>query len=262
MGMILYTQSGTFVPSDHGLNVGDTIYVRVVGGGGSGASTTCSTSATAGNAGSASSFGSILTAAGGAGGAASYWLAPIPQYTNAAGQACFIAVGQSGQDGWLPGMPSSGTRANSLAALFWTMGAVIQSNSATTAIEALSGFQVAYSYGSTECSTGITTSQLGGGNGAVYAYGYYSSNNHYTAACGGRGGHGYGAGGGGNAYLNARYRASANYIHGAGGGSAGVIADTDYVLTSTSSVAVTVGAGGAATTNGGAGMSGCVAVFW
>lgn len=33
MGMILYTKSGTFVPSDHGLNVGDAIHIRVVGGG-------------------------------------------------------------------------------------------------------------------------------------------------------------------------------------------------------------------------------------
>lgn len=32
MGMILYTQSGTFVPSDHGLNVGDTIHIVAVGG--------------------------------------------------------------------------------------------------------------------------------------------------------------------------------------------------------------------------------------
>lgn len=33
MGMILFTQSGTFKPSDHGLSVGDAIQVLAIGGG-------------------------------------------------------------------------------------------------------------------------------------------------------------------------------------------------------------------------------------
>lgn len=36
MGMILFTQSGTFKPSDHGLSVGDVIQVLAIGGGAAG----------------------------------------------------------------------------------------------------------------------------------------------------------------------------------------------------------------------------------
>lgn len=36
MGYILFTQSGTFNPADHGLIIGDTINVVCVGGGGGG----------------------------------------------------------------------------------------------------------------------------------------------------------------------------------------------------------------------------------
>lgn len=76
---------------------------------------------------------------------------------------------------------------------------------------------------------------------------------------GGRGGLGYGAGGGGAAVTGGGdYRAGK-------GGKAGTVKIAAVTLSSLSTIAVTVGTGGAggtAAANGGAGANGCVAVFW
>lgn len=105
------------------------------------------------------------------------------------------------------------------------------------------------------------------GVGAAGGKGYSYEWNEGSSACGGGGGAGYGAGGGAGGYTSGKYDTSSNWPTIYGGGS-GKIVKTTINLTSTSSIAVTVGAGGAGTvvnsSNGwsGSGAPGCVCVFW
>lgn len=265
MGMLLFDKSGTFVPSDYGLSVGDMIHVVAIGGGGS-----------AGAAGGATSFGNLLTVAGGA----------------AAGSG-----GYGGEGGWHPALPVTlcsappndvpmGTAMYSNAGgcgcsktLLSGSGSSLNTQTIYAPFAPLYGGAGYSSYASTgDSSRNITfngTSQNGyfnggkGCNGKAITGGSDSDLSLYL----GGGGSGYGAGGGGgyaSANDNSYYTAA-----GKNGGAHGVFNWLDYVLTagSPTSFAITVGAGGVSGKvrseneiniyyNYGAGASGCVAIYW
>ena len=99
MGMRIYTSTGTFVPGDYGLAIGDIVNVVCVGGGGGSRGLTIN-----GGAGGTSSFGALLSASGGSGGG---------NGTAATGGMGNGAVGNTnyaagGAGGYLPGVPLFG----------------------------------------------------------------------------------------------------------------------------------------------------------
>ena len=259
MGMLLFDKSGTFVPSDYGLSVGDVLHIVAIGGGGS-----------VGAAGGATSFGNLLTVAGGAAaGSSSYggeggWHPALPVtlcaappdtlpvgtvlYSNAGGSCCsetLLSGGSSSLD--------TVTIKKPFATLFGGAGAYSFAKYRGTAI----GQSIPGNYN---------------GGGGTYAYSYAgSSDSSYTAeVIAGGGGSGYGAGGGGGYARSDRYDAPASK----NGGAHGVFDWLDYTLSANSptSFAITIGAGGAAGSmigvasecyyNYGAGASGCVAIYW
>lgn len=250
MGMLLFDKSGTFVPSDYGLSVGDMLHIVAIGGGGS-----------AKEAGGATSFGSLLTVAGGA----------------AAG-----STGYGGEGGWHPALPV--TLCSSLPDIV-PKGTVVYSNAGgagclETLISSSSSITTYYPFSTLFGGVGFVsrnhkyTERFTGSRapfcGAYGASGSSGSNSSHPSDlyCGG-GGAGYGAGGGGGyAYAMSSNSSSDNLK----GGAHGVFDWLDYVLTagSPASFAITVGAGGAQSSAGGqditmtwgAGASGCVAIYW
>ena len=262
MGMLLFDKSGTFVPSDYGLIVGDMLHIVAIGGGGS-----------AGAAGGATSFGNLLTVAGGA----------------AAG-----SFGYGGEGGWHPALPVTlcGAPPNDVP-----MGTVMYSNaggcgcsktllSGSTAANTITIFgPFAPLYGGAGYSDALTTDTKRSGLSGASQDGYFNGgkgcNGKARAADQDRdlslylggGGSGYGAGGGGG-YASDDGRTNSTAAS-KNGGAHGVFNWLDYVLTasSPSSFAITIGAGGASGKvsspgdsniyyNYGAGASGCVAIYW
>ena len=264
MGMLLFDKSGTFVPSDYGLTVGDMLHIVAIGGGGS-----------AGAAGGATSFGNLLTVAGGA----------------AAGSG-----GYGGEGGWHPALPVTlcgappndvpmGTAMYSNAGGCRSSKILLSGSTASDTITIFGPFAPLYGgagYGSSASTDSsaqpITlngTSQNGYFNGGKGCDG----NTHTEASRSdlhlylGGGGSGYGAGGGGG-YATVNDKSSSTAAS-KNGGAHGVFNWLDYVLTasSPSSFAITIGAGGASGKvsssgysdiyyNYGAGASGCVAIYW
>lgn len=283
MGMILYTQSGTFVPSDHGLNVGDTIHIVAVGGGGGGAACGYNTALTSGSAGAASSFGSLVTAAGGSGGSTTpgasgspgSWGSPpvaadadisaylsVPIGTSSA--TVYYTIGGCGANGWLPG--ESVKQASTSDMLNLLLNPYMVFNWTAAALVSITGLLFPYALHTSAynvATDGQRAAQTAprGGYGGIFQNSTNSTNS--CIAAGGPGGIGYGAGGGGA--TSSRY--GFNRQSGAPGGNAGAIESVSYTLSSASpaSFAVTVGAGGAGANvgrYGGGGARGCVAVFW
>lgn len=271
MGFTIFESSGTFKPADYGLTVGDMLHLIVVGGGGGGCGT--SNLYSAGTAGGASSFGSILTAEGGLSPEGKSAAAPQSgSFKGASGVIGSVGIyysftsssgntiskvnsssvfGGGGADGWVPGVCKGRSGLSS------TIFAYSQHNASgdvsSILAQDLLGHTAHFAFGEDIILTAISASSQTAGSGGIYSD--YSSS---VLAISGAGGIGYGAGGGGGccSYVS-------NTKAGAGGNS-GVIAQKDYLLTSTNPVAVTVGKGGAGGTGyaGGDGTNGCVAIFW
>lgn len=261
MGFTIFTSSGTFNPSDYGLKVGDCIHIICVGGGGGGGG------GTAGKAGSTSSFGSIISSAGGNSGTNTSGAAgPTAQIgSNQGGGVArgYLPYGTNMYDVYYGGNGGNGWHPNGyLGAGGGTMSGLIPIERGSSA--AFPSYNVGVGYlgeyrftivfqSASSSNQGAAQTGLSGGYGGSYSGG----NNVYSV--GGAGGLGYGAGGGGSSCIY-----QAGYYN---GGNSGVINHKDYVLTSTSGIAVTVGNGGAGGgTNsymyGGGGARGCVAIYW
>lgn len=252
MGYILFTQNGTFNPSDHGLVVGDVINVVCVGGGASGSSYFYVNSSTYNRgcvAGGASSFGSYCTASG-ATGTSSYEQQAAAPAGGRAGALCNLVIDSStnhsyllagcGAPGWLPDvafipapMPVyEGAKVyyiTPMASTLYMAREAVTKPAACTRGPACSG-----------ASTGTR-----------------NANNFYSGVSAGS--IGYGAGG------------CAVLFSSCVGGNSGGVTKKTVKLTSTSAIAVTVGKGGTSSGSGspqygyawaGDGADGCVAVFW
>lgn len=270
MGFTIFISSGSFNPSDYGLSPGDMIHVKCVGGGGAGGGAYDANTSYAGSNGGASSFGNILSAAGGRAGPTGSFALPAAQVGSCQGSGAGLSqmpsgsasvkayYGGCGGHGWLPGVNMPTVAGCALSQVPFNICAVSSSG--------LSMYTAPYPTGYFTCfgnfaqirngssATGqyaAQTGRFGGYGGCRYANGGYT--------IGGAGGVGYGAGGGGCG-------SSVRDMGSGGGGNGGVIADTDYVLTSVSSITVTVGAGGAgrdgSECSGGGGARGCVAIWW
>lgn len=247
MGFLLYEESGTFIPTDYGLKVGDTIFVVAVGGGSSGSSNGV-------NAGTASSFGNYVTAPGG---------------SDKDGQCVSFSAGGCG--GFYPGEPrlsapplKIGTTRNAPV--------VIYNGAGMTGDEPFHGETYVTEYIISGLGGGYGLYHKGGvisyekragdgnfnGVGAKGARATVSSSNYAENHLGG-GGAGYGASGGG---LGDAVDEIRNYTHLS---ASGYIKKAMIKLDSLDSIAVTVGQGGAETSGalkGGAGAPGCVCVCW
>lgn len=262
MGMLLFDKSGTFVPSDYGLTVGDMLHIVAIGGGGS-----------AGAAGGATSFGNLLTVAGGA----------------AAGSG-----GYGGEGGWHPALPVTlcsappndvpmGTAMYSNAGGCRSSKTLLSGSAASGTITICGPF--APLYGGAGYGDAIKTDTKRAGLSGASQDGYFNGGKGCNGKTGadeqdidisldlGGGGSGYGAGGGGGCAYSKR--GSYGVASGKNGGAHGAFNWLDYVLTASSpaSFAITIGAGGAAGKvtgsnadwvyyNYGAGASGCVAIYW
>lgn len=271
MGYTLFTASGTFSPSTYGLNAGDLIHIKCVGGGGGGGS-----SQTGATNGGTSSFGSILTAVGGNAGVAGANTMPTAQEGNCRGGVAStsmvlpygtswypLSVGGAGGHGWAPGLHipliagsvggiiGISIAGSSTSGLYMYPTGLANANSAILEVGGMLAPLVFNSSGRSSASCDPSASTAPYGN-----YGYAQCSSNY--AMGGPGGLGYGAGGGGNCDL--RYSSYGS------GGNGGCIKDIDYLLTNSNSIAVTVGAGGSGVNNGvyssGGGARGCVAIWW
>lgn len=280
MGMILFETSGTFVPGDYGLSVGDTIIVNAIGGGGGGSAYK---NRAAGYSGSASSFGSIVTAPGGAGG-------PTTNIPNNSATQCngsqskystslyfpngsgfsqmYTICGGFGADGYIPGvqMPAHGLDGLAIVCDLKNMYGGYYNNpfsNNTTAYTTYRGREIIIACGNGPTGSydvtipaqkNAQTVPRGGRGGLIDAYG---------TSLVGMGGIGYGAGGGASPWGNGT---------GFGcGGNAGTLKSAHHVITSAdiAGIAVTVGDGGSGGVHnsgdsycGGGGARGCVAVFW
>lgn len=251
MGFVIFESSGTFTPGNYGLTYGDVITVVAVGGGGS--STV---------AGGASSFGSLLTAPGGlAAGAGDY----------------------GGDGGWCFGSPYSFSRSGNITeAGSYPLSCGLSYQNVVPyfgGVGEYGTFTSSASYtANTSSATGTAGSfqGIGAGGATATTNGNLSASTTAIVNAGG-GGAGYGAGGGGG-YACSNYRGTTHSALKLGGG-AGQLKQNSFVVGKdlTSSIAVTVGAGGAANvykvTNSsnsayyaqitpGAGAAGCVAIFW
>lgn len=263
MGMVLFTQSGTFKPSDYGLSAGDALQIVCVGGGGAGGG------ASSGINGSASSFGSIVTAAGGNGGlnGSSAAAQPFSSQGTAPTRVGYVdsnsakyypyydnsPCGGDGGHGWWPYSlpPRIGS---SVAATLFTSGAI-----ALVYEQHGTMFDFTVAVGNVSVKSTAASVQAGGIGGCRgYNYGSY-----IVIGVGGAGGIGYGAGGGGAGWNNS----GSTMIAGAGG-NGGQIITHNLILNSsqvTTAHTITVGAGGKTVRDsnyGGDGANGCVAVFW
>lgn len=288
MGFQLFTSSGTFNPASWGLKAGDNLYIVCVGGGGGGALRGLSYfyqgTYTAAASGSSSSFGSIVTARGGAGGSTTYSTA-----TYGSKGSCYsygstssglalpngngftisnYVVGGCGGHGWYPGKVNGGHAypINPMILLGLILPPYNYSSLSNSNYSVGAAYQDFIEYGyrifplafqarpepEYQAQT-IPRGGCGGCAGEINAY-------HW----GGAGGFGYGAGGGGN-FCGISEKAY--------GGNGGEIIELTYQLPSTSSIAVTVGNGGAGEQQfasgtiqtqycGGGGARGCVAVYW
>ena len=265
MGFALFTQSGTFKPSDYGLSASDMIHIKCVGGGGGGSAF----NSTAGTAGSASSFGSIISAEGGYGGTTGANTQAANQVGGNRGSiGCYFSLyGKTwyscgtGGDGWLPGY-SGGSGIPAILLLPHTISSLSYSSSSSSlnfsdAYPTNAGFFMfnrpfAVSTDSVEVPT-TTTYSANPYSYPGYVYGYYSSSYYNIVSAGGVG---YGAGGGSGGSRPNR----CNY---GSGGNSGVIKDINYKIANDNAIAVTVGTGGAGgSTYGGGGANGCVAIWW
>lgn len=249
MGFLLYEESGTFIPTDYGLKVGDTIFVVAVGGGSSGVGAGSSI-----NAGTASSFGNYVTAPGG---------------SDKDGQCVSFSAGGCG--GFYPGEPRLSAPPLKIGTTR-TAPVVIYNGAGITGDDRYSGETYATEYiisglgggYGLHLSQGTISSErrAGDGNyngvGAKGARATVSSSNYAEQNLGG-GGAGYGASGGGVGDAVDEIR---NYTRLS---ASGYIKKVMIKLDSLDSIAVTVGQGGVETSGvfrGGAGAPGCVCVCW
>ena len=273
MGFTIFESSGTFNPVDYGLVPGDLLHLVVVGGGGGGCG--AANLFIPGKAGGASSFGNILTAAGGLSPTDSNFVSPTTGSCRGASgvygsygglqSANITFFGGNGADGWVPGVWKGrhGNHSNMEVSYKYTGTGTKSSISQFCFSE---GKVVNFVYFEGLVSAIPSSPQLAG-SGGIYVdiRQTTADSSSYTivAGAGGAGGIGYGAGGGGGcAFYDESL--STRYINLGAGGNSGVIAQKDYVLTSTNAIAVTVGTGGAGGSGyaGGAGANGCVAIFW
>lgn len=254
MGFMLFTESGTFKPSDYGLVPGDALSVVVVGGGGGGCGYDDNAEYGApGTAGGASSFGSYITSAGGGSGN------KVGQSLGGYGNDAYHAGG-GGAGGWYPGEQMVNCPGFPGFLDGTSPGDLVMSNSnggcGGFCRPAVTDASIVQTFGTGRGGGGATSPGSLGGVGGAGGTGLVTNNsqssNNYAS---GGGGAGYGAGGGGGGYRRYTYAGS--------GGNSGIVTHKIVVLTSTSAIPVTVGAGGAGNTySGGAGAPGCVAIFW
>ena len=210
MPMKIYESSGTFLPADFGLAVGDYVDLICVGGGASGAyaymdngESNVSPSVSGGE----SSFGSFSSASGyvmGQGGG------QASQYHEDERKSYYY--GGTGAGGYLPGLPVYGGHG----------------------VLMLGGTALGLA-GSPNIGASPYVNPRGAGNKGA------TGNEEISMK--GIGGNGYGAGGGGRSYGKTSEDASALTKEGVGGDS-GKIAFGSAKITGTGAITVTVGAGG------------------
>ena len=266
MGFVLFTETGTFDPKTYGLKAGDVLHVKVVGGGGGGGRGNSGASDSyTGGAGLASSFGDVLAAAGGLPGGA-FATQTFVQGSNAGGQggnSTYLGLsyyyGGTGGDGWMPNYYGI----SGIPPFLLLPHCITGSSAEGISFGPLMPQNKSYTYANREFSYSASETSYGGiGVANALPYGHAGSviGGSTTAKSLSAGGVGYGAGGGTALSAHTRY----SY---AWGGSSGVIADTNYVLSDTREISVTVGTGGAgykesSAVVGGGGANGCVAIWW
>ena len=275
MGFILFDKSGTFNPTTYGLSPGDIVHVIVVGGGGGGCYSS-TTSAYGGNGGS-SSFGNYVTALGGYGAVYNQtnpWRSTPTQYMTVGAVPGYNSInnynvyGGSGGGGWYPGykrgighnwgypqLSISGSQYEYL--IIDLDGDIIRDTGGTPGRYYYNSsssyftfrpvlkqtdywvpFLLSYSNNSVSMQV-FPVLPVAGGCGLTNYNSYYDGTPYpRNANCRnynhGNGGLGYGAGGG-----------SSNPSTYTAGGCGGELREGDYVLTSASAIAITVGGGGA-----------------
>lgn len=256
MGMQIFEASGTFDPAANGLSIGDVVNIIAVGGGGSGGGNNSSSTHNSGLAGAASSYASILTAAGAAANGAGNVTISAPQAGSmGAGGPADAYVGGGGAGGYEPAFPLLGGNGGlgDYNGAAYTV-AIPSIRSQPSGLGGLGGF---YTTSLPYYQQLSVASPYANGRRAGKGTRDATAPTGTAIGTAGASGNGFGAGGGGagNTGGNA----------GGHGGHAGSIAQGSFVLASTASVAVTVGAGGAVAGTaqvGGKGASGCVIVFW
>jgi len=275
MGFCLLTTSGTWDPTQYGIQANTMLHIKCVGGGGGGSFWASGGSVSYnGSDGETTSFGSIISSEGGYGGymeatnairlPKAYSRSSYKNMGNAAVALCGLNIisGGVGADGWMPGYTPRAsvnggyylipvlTNATTSGASFYSgiLGSLgcVGRGSATWHLE---GRDISMSLNSGTVNTTPTSNSLPFG----YA-GYIGSVASILLLS--AGGVGYGAGGGGCCNSNA----ASNYSD---GGDSGQIKDIDYYLTSTSPISYTIGAGGSGYDRyGGGGAQGCIAIWW
>ncbi len=275
MGFILFDKSGTFDPTTYGLSPGDVVHAVVVGGGGGGCYN--SNTSTYGGNGGASSFGNYVTALGGYGAVYNQtnpWRSTPTQYmtkgaaTGYNNVSNYTILGGSGGGGWYPGYkrgagyswghPQLNISGSQYEYVVFDVKGETTKNTGGTPGRYFSNSSSSYfafrpvttqdeywsSYLLSSSANSVTMQfapvlPVAGGCGMVNGNSYYDGtpycrNNNCRGYNQGNGGLGYGAGGG-----------SASPTTYTAGGCGGELREGDFVLTSVSPVAITVGGGGA-----------------
>ena len=221
MGMVIFEKSGTFNPSDYGLEIGTVLNIICVGGGSSGA-VYAGTNYYAQTAGGTSSFGTFVSSNNGSvmgkGGLCTY--DSDRKYYSAA----------PGAGGWMPGLPEYGGN-GAIADQFADI------SSYTPCVVGLAGCYNPRQALSPYCNS------WGVGNKGAAAY-TWESNNTTKNLKDTAGGNGYGAGG------PAAYAGTYSDSRPMDGGDAGKIFFGTHILQNLNSIAVTVGVGGTKTAFG------------
>lgn len=259
MGMVIFEESGTFNPSDWGLEAGNMLQVICVGGGAGGSASDIGNGGDLGNPGEASSFGSYITAQG------ANTDISAPNGMGRGGSSAFYEYGSSnryyllpggGAGGYLPGLPQYGGSGGNGASYPFDASASFPVNAhAPSGLGGVGQSFIASDYGY-EFFTDLPFANLSVGASGIKGAGGGSGDR------GGAGGNGYGAGGGGGACgsdHNALYNMSQ-------GGNSGELKIATIKLINTNSISVTVGDGGSGATynsaKGGKGAPGVVIITW
>ena len=221
MGMVIFTKSGTFKPSDYSLRAGDTVNLVIVGGGQGGTAYDSS----AGGNGATSSFGSFLTAAGGSSSSEIYspgnggFILPAYGIADSRGNEEFNGMFAGGGNGT--------TFSDTDSVIYGGNGYGAGGGGGSSSIN--DGKPGEIKFGSAILTdSSVAVSVGGGGGGGVHVYrssGIDIAGTAGTTSNGGTGGYSDGIGGGMGGYNNKKgsdaYKISGSYSGYAGGGGAG-----------------------------------------
>lgn len=254
-GSILFTQSTTFDPKVYGLVANKFINYIIIGGGGAGGSVGCYTASndwsyttivlnSGGSNGGASSIGSYVSAAGGktptlSSSTTSFTMyRPLAWETHETTSYYDDCCGGNGAGGWVPGKifnsyQDGGKPYYSKASTDLTASdsyLLYQDGEYRIVRHINSGSMVAY-----------PTAGAIGSSGSANPYNLIQNKGKSRQ---GNDGIGYGAGGGGIPGIRAQYDGSGDRAIASPGGNSGEFKQGSFKLTSTDTIAITIGAGG------------------